>query len=121
MVHSNDIEQKNKISRLASKLIFQTFRFFSWNFKMRGGGADTATTTTARNRFDFTGTEESDRDSCYESVYEVRRATTRALGVGVILHNIIVYFSRPIGGIGLYVPDGASSTGALEIMHPMAN
>jgi hypothetical protein len=61
--------------------------------------------------------EESVKDTGYESVYEVWRATAGALEVDVLLQNILSDSSRPIGGIGVFVPDGSTSTGVLEVMH----
>jgi hypothetical protein len=42
-------------------------------------------------------------------VYEVWRETRRALIVDVLLQNILVDFSRGIGGIGMFVRDESSS------------
>jgi hypothetical protein len=67
------------------------------------------------------GTEEAGRDTCYETVYEVWRAATRALGVDVLLHNILSDFSRPIGGIGVFVPDGSFSSGVLDVLNAVAS
>jgi hypothetical protein len=63
------------------------------------------------------GMEEAVKDTGYEAVYEVWRATAGALGVDVLLQNILAGYSRPIGSIGVFVPDGTSSTGVLEVMH----
>jgi hypothetical protein len=59
------------------------------------------------------GLEEAGRDSGYEAVCEVWRATSGALEADVLLQNILADCSRPIGGIGLFVSDGTSSTGVL--------
>jgi hypothetical protein len=67
------------------------------------------------------GTEEVDRGSCYESVYKVWRATTRALCVDVLLQNILTDFSRPIGGTRVFVQDGTSSTGTLEAVRSVSS
>jgi hypothetical protein len=63
------------------------------------------------------GMEESVKDAGYEAVYEVWRDTAGALEVDVLLQNILADCSRPIGGIGVFVSDGSSSTGVLEVMH----
>jgi hypothetical protein len=63
------------------------------------------------------GMEEAVKDAGYEAVYEVWRATAGSLEVDVLLQNILADWSRPIGGIVVFVPDGTSSTGVLEVMH----
>jgi hypothetical protein len=63
------------------------------------------------------GIEEAGKDAGYEAVYEAWRATSGALEVDVLLQNILADCSRPVGGIGVFVPDGTSSTGVLEVMH----
>jgi hypothetical protein len=73
---------------------------------------------TTNNSF---GTEEAEKDLCYEALYDVLRATTRALTVDVLVQNILADFSRPIGGIGVFVPDGTSITGVLEAMHVLTS
>jgi hypothetical protein len=39
------------------------------------------------------------------------------LAEDVLLQNILADFSRPIGGLGIFVPDGSSPTGVLRIIH----
>jgi hypothetical protein len=63
------------------------------------------------------GLEEAGKDSGYEAVYEVWRATSGAFEVDVLLQNILADCSRTIGGIGVFVLDGTSSTGVLEVLH----
>jgi hypothetical protein len=57
------------------------------------------------------------KDAGYEAVYEVWRATSGALEVDVFLQNILADCSRPTGGIIVFLPDGTSSTGVMEVMH----
>jgi hypothetical protein len=38
-----------------------------------------------------------------------------------LLQNILADFSRPIGGIGIFVPDGDSPTGILKLLHGLAS
>jgi hypothetical protein len=66
------------------------------------------------NPFD---TEEAGKDTGYEAVYEVWRADSGALEVDVLLQNILSDCSGPIGGIGVFIRDGTSSTRVLEVMH----
>jgi hypothetical protein len=63
------------------------------------------------------GLEEAGKDSGYEAVYEVWRETSGALEVDVLLQNILADCSRTIGGIGVFVLDGTSSSGVLEVLH----
>jgi hypothetical protein len=63
------------------------------------------------------GLDKTMKDSGYEAVYDVWRAASGALEVDVLLQNILADCSRPIGGIGVFVSDGTSSTGVLEVLH----
>jgi hypothetical protein len=63
------------------------------------------------------GLDKPSQDSGSEAVYDVWRAASGALEVDVLLQNILADYSRPIGGIGVFVSDGSSSTGVLEVLH----
>jgi hypothetical protein len=63
------------------------------------------------------GLDKTSKDSGYEAVYDVWRAASGALEVDVLLQNFLADCSRPIGGIGVFVSDGTSSTGVLEVLH----
>jgi hypothetical protein len=43
------------------------------------------------------------------------------LASAVLLQNILADFSRPIGGIGVFVPDGNLPTGILKLLHGIAS
>jgi hypothetical protein len=40
------------------------------------------------------------------------------LTVGKLHQNIMADFSRPIGGIGVFVADKESASGTLQVLHP---
>jgi hypothetical protein len=63
------------------------------------------------------GTSEEDLEACTRVAYQVFRATGLPLAKYVLLQNILADFSRPIGGLGIFVPDGSSPTGVLRIIH----
>jgi hypothetical protein len=63
------------------------------------------------------GTSEEDLEGSTRSVYQVFRATGLPLTEEVLLQNILADFCRPIGGLGVFVPDGSSPTGVLRIVH----
>jgi hypothetical protein len=63
------------------------------------------------------GTSEEDLEACTRAAYQVFRATGLPLAEDALLQNILVDFSRPIGGLGIFVPDGSSPTGVLHIIH----
>jgi hypothetical protein len=63
------------------------------------------------------GTSEEDLEACTRAAYQVFRATGLPLADDVLLQNILADFSRPIGGLGIFVPDGSSPTGVLRIIH----
>jgi hypothetical protein len=46
---------------------------------------------------------------------------TRSTDSEKLHQNVIAYFSRPIGYIGLFVPDGDSETGVLRQIHLVQN
>jgi hypothetical protein len=54
---------------------------------------------------------------CYRAVYETWRAKGAPLTVGKLHHNIMADFSRPIGGIGVFVVDKESASGTLQVLH----
>jgi hypothetical protein len=62
------------------------------------------------------GTNEEELEVCTRAVFEVFRATGLALEEGELLLNIQANFCRPIGGIVIFVPDGASPTGMLRVL-----
>jgi hypothetical protein len=68
----------------------------------------------ANNSF---GTSEEELEACTRVAYRVFRATGLPLAEDVLLQNILADFSRPIGGLGIFVPDGSSPTGVLRIIH----
>jgi hypothetical protein len=63
------------------------------------------------------GTSEEELEACTGAVYQVFRATGLPLAEDVLLQNILADFSRPIGGLGIFVPDGSSPIGVLRIIH----
>jgi hypothetical protein len=73
---------------------------------------------TSKNPF---GEEEEERDICYGAIYEVWRSTSAPLASEALLQNVLADFSRPIGGIGGFVPDGDSPTGILKLVHGLAS
>jgi hypothetical protein len=73
---------------------------------------------TSKNPF---GEEEEERDICYGAIYEVWSSTHTPLSSDALLHNVIADFSIPIGGIGIFVPDGDSPTGILKLFHGLAS
>jgi hypothetical protein len=68
----------------------------------------------ANNPFE---TNEEELEICTRAVFEVFRATGLALDEYELLLNIQADFCRPIGGIAMFVPDGASPTGVLQVLH----
>jgi hypothetical protein len=63
------------------------------------------------------GTSEEDLEACTRAAYQLFRATGLPLAKDVRLQNILADFSRPIGGLGIFVPGGSSPTGVLCIIH----
>jgi hypothetical protein len=53
----------------------------------------------------------------YGAVFHSLRVETRPPTVDRVLEDAVVDFSRPIGGIGVFVEDDESSTGHLEVAH----
>jgi hypothetical protein len=62
------------------------------------------------------GTNEEELEVCTRAVFEVFRATGLALQEGELLLNIQADFCRPVGGIVIFVPDGASPTVMLQVL-----
>jgi hypothetical protein len=50
-------------------------------------------------------------------MFEVFRAEGLPLDEAELLQNIQADFCRPIGGIGVFVPDETSPTGVLRVLH----
>jgi hypothetical protein len=73
---------------------------------------------TSKNPF---GEEEEERDICYGAIYKVRRATHAPLTSEALLQNILADFSRPIGGIGMFVPGGDSPTGIFKLLRDITS
>jgi hypothetical protein len=73
---------------------------------------------TIKNPF---GEEEEERDICYGAIYEVWRSTHAPLSSETLLQNNLAEFSRPIGVIGVFVPDQESPTGILKLLHGLAS
>jgi hypothetical protein len=73
---------------------------------------------TSKNPF---GDEEEERDICYGAIYEVWRAIHAPLSSEALLQNVLADFSRPIGGIGILVPDGDLSTRILKLLHGLTS
>jgi hypothetical protein len=63
------------------------------------------------------GNDEEVLEVCTGSVYELFRATGLPLDEYGLLRNIQTDFFRPIGGIGIFVPDGSSPTEVLRVVH----
>jgi hypothetical protein len=63
------------------------------------------------------GTNEEELEVCTRAVFNVFRSTGLALEEGKLLLNIQADFGRPIGGITIFVPDGDSPTGVLQVLH----
>jgi hypothetical protein len=68
----------------------------------------------ANNRF---GMSEEDLEACTRAAYQVFWATGFPLAEDALLQNILADFSRPIGGLGIFVPDGSSPTRVPRIIH----
>jgi hypothetical protein len=58
-------------------------------------------------------TNEEELEVCIRAVFKVFRATGLALKKDELLLNIQANCCRPIGGIAMFVPDGARPTGVL--------
>jgi hypothetical protein len=63
------------------------------------------------------GVFEDDLEAYTRAVFEVFRAEGLPLDEAELLQNIQADFCRPIGGIGVFVPDEASPTGVLRVLH----
>jgi hypothetical protein len=53
----------------------------------------------------------------YGAAFHSWRLETRPPTVDRVLEDVVVDFSRPIGGIGVFVKDDESATGNLEVAH----
>jgi hypothetical protein len=53
----------------------------------------------------------------YGAVFHIWRVETRPPTVDIVLEDVVADFSRPIGGIGVFVEDDESATGHLEVAH----
>jgi hypothetical protein len=51
------------------------------------------------------GTEDERKEICYSGIYQVCRATSAPMTVATLHQDILADFSRPIGGIGIFVAD----------------
>jgi hypothetical protein len=61
--------------------------------------------------------EEEEAAACITSVYLNWRTTSDPPDVDDVEDDLISYFSRPIGGIGMFVQHERSATGVLEVLH----
>jgi hypothetical protein len=68
----------------------------------------------AKNPF---GTDDYDKEVCYSGMYQVWRATSAPLTTAILHRNVLADFSRPIGGIRIFVADDESPTGILKFLH----
>jgi hypothetical protein len=63
------------------------------------------------------GTEDERNEVCCSGMYQVWRATTAPITVATLYQNVLADFSRPIGGIGIFVADEEPPTGILKFLH----
>jgi hypothetical protein len=67
------------------------------------------------------GIDDETKEICYSAIYEVWRCTHDPLPVEKLHQNILAGFSWSVGRIGVFVWDGDSPTGVLQIMYGVAN
>jgi hypothetical protein len=63
------------------------------------------------------GAEEEEAAACIVTVYLNWRTTSDPPDVDDVEDDIISDFSRPIGGVGMFVQHERSATGILEVLH----
>jgi hypothetical protein len=63
------------------------------------------------------GAEEEEAAACIATVYLNWRTTSDPTDVDDVEDDIISDFSRPIGGVGMFVQHERSATGILEVLH----
>jgi hypothetical protein len=63
------------------------------------------------------GIDDDDKEVCYSGMYQVWRATSAPMTTATLHRNVLADFSRPIGGIGIFVADDESPTNILKFLH----
>jgi hypothetical protein len=63
------------------------------------------------------GIDDDNKEVCYSGMYQVWRATSAPMTTAILHRNVLADFSRPIGGIGIFVADDDSPTGILKFLH----
>jgi hypothetical protein len=65
------------------------------------------------------GNEEEEVKVFPQLVYKLFRAMGLLLDEDDLIHNVQMFFCRPIGEIGIFVPDGSPPTRVLRVFHGM--